>query len=435
VGWDFQIVQITAAGTFGNVCVAFDWRSKKFYALKVLKERFKDNRKVLARTRDEATMLAAMNHPNILKVHEFLEVDDRPLVVMEWVQGCSLQDLVDCNPQGIDAPIALEMIRQASNGLHAAYHTPAAGTTRPMNVIHRDIKPSNLLISLAGDLKVVDFGIARATFEGKASETVSMVLGARAYMAPERLDGAGDSPLLDVYALGLVLYELLKGERIKLSLRPNVHPRQMHDALEALKLRGLTPVQERATRELIGAMTAYATAERPSAQVVAERIGMLLREPADLARFANQHVRPIFEANSLIDPRSMPEYRDVEFVDRMGATAPGGTPDIDVRLRQFLATPGWAQRVEELWTLLLLNPAWSAAPFLEWLASRKSLWWQFWQPQSQASVAQKIALLRILACRFDDEVRKQVVRFRSDPSPQVRKLAEALLTAEENTGF
>lgn len=434
--WDFQIVQITAAGTFGNVCVAFDWTTKHFYALKVLKERFKHNRKVLARTRDEAIVLSAMKHPNILRVHELLEVDDRPVVVMEWVQGCSLQDLVDCTPRGIDAPVALELVRQAAEGLHAAWTTLHPRTREPMHVIHRDIKPSNMLLSLAGELKVVDFGIARATFEGKNSETVSMVLGARAYMAPERLDGAGDTPRLDVYALGLVLYELLRGERIKLSLRPNVHGRQLADALDLLDLRGLTKDGERLLRELVMAMTAYDPSDRPDAADVVARIGEMLGDDTpDLSRFANQHVRPIFEANSLVDPRTMPEYADVAFLDAMGPTKPGGSAEIDTQLRAFLDTPGWAHRVEELWTLLLLNPQWTAAPFVEWLGKRKSQWWQFWQPSNLASVPQKIALLRILASRIDDDIRPHVRRFKADPNPSVRKLAEALLVAEENTGF
>ncbi|MCB9675628.1 MAG: serine/threonine protein kinase [Alphaproteobacteria bacterium] len=437
MAWDFQIVQVTAAGTFGTVCVAFDWTSRRFYALKVLKDRFKHNRKVLTRTHDEATMLAKIEHPNILKVYEMLEVDERPVVVMEWVQGCSLQDLVDCHPEGIDGRVSLELIRQSARALHAAYSAPSGATGAPMHIIHRDIKPSNILLSLQGGVKVVDFGIARGDFEGKRSETVSMVLGARAYMAPERLDGAPDGPRLDVYALGLVFYELLKGDRIKLSMRPNVHARQMADALAALEIRGLSPAGEKALRDLLGHMTTYDRHKRPDAVQVEQRALQILNHEGglpDMERFANDHVRPIFEANSLIDPRATQDYEELAFLDAMGPTRPGGDPAIDAKLRRFLATPGWAARVEELWTLLLLNPSWTAEPFIEWLDKRKAQWWQFWQ-QNTATVPQKIALLRILACRFDDDVRRRVMRFKADPNPRVRKLAEQLLTAEEVTGF
>ncbi|MCA9571040.1 MAG: serine/threonine protein kinase, partial [Myxococcales bacterium] len=189
MGWDFQIVQVTAAGTFGTVCVAFDWTSKRFYALKVLKERFKTHEKVLARSRDEAAMLAAMDHPNILQVHELFHVDERPVIVMEWIQGCSLQDLVDCSTTGLPAATALEIVRQGCLALDAAYNAPEPHTGQPMRIIHRDLKPSNMLLSLRGVVKVVDFGIAKAAFGGRESKTVSMVLGSRDYMAPERLDG------------------------------------------------------------------------------------------------------------------------------------------------------------------------------------------------------------------------------------------------------
>ncbi|MEZ4322062.1 MAG: serine/threonine-protein kinase, partial [Myxococcota bacterium] len=378
MAWDFQIVQVTAAGTFGTVCVAFDWSSRSFYALKVLKDRFKHNRKVLTRTRDEATMLANLQHPNILRVVDALEVDERPVVVMEWVQGCSLQDLVDCNPAGLDGPYALELVRQAARALHAAWSAPSGATGAPMRIIHRDIKPSNLLLSLSGVLKVVDFGIARGDFEGKQAETVSMVLGARAYMAPERLDGAPDGPRLDVYALGLVLVELLKGERLKLSMRPNVHERQIADALKALVIRGMSPEAEHHLRKLLADMTRYERDDRPDAVDVEQRALRILEHDGgipDMERFANDFVRPIFEANSLIDPRTTDDYAELEFLDRLGPTKPGGDPDIDRQLRRFLAEPGWASRVEELWTLLLLNPSWTATPFLDWLDKRKAQWW------------------------------------------------------------
>jgi len=437
VAWDFQIVQVTAAGTFGTVCVAFDWSTRRFYALKVLKDRFKHNRKVLTRTHDEATMLAKMQNANILRVHEMLEVGDRPVVVMEWVQGCSLQDLVDCNPQGLTGPHALELVRQTAWALHAAYNTPAGATGAAMKVIHRDIKPSNILFSLQGIVKVVDFGIARGDFEEKRSETVSMVLGARAYMSPERLDGAPDSPKLDVYALGLVLYELLRGERIKLSMRPNVHTRQMADALDALPIHGMSAEGARTLRYLIAELTHYEPEDRPDAIDVAKRALYILDLEGgvpDMVAFANSHARPIFEANSLIDPRSIQDYDELAFIDQIGPTRPGGDPAIDRKLRAFLAEPGWADHVEELWTLLLLNPRWTSRPFVDWLDKRKASWWQFWQ-QSNATVPQKIALLRILSCRFDAEAKRRVLRFKSDANPRVRKLANALLTAEEATHF
>ncbi len=437
MGWDFQIVQVTAAGTFGTVCVAFDWTSRKFYALKVLKERFKQNDKVLARARDEAKLLSAMKHPNILRVHELFEVDGRPVIVMQWIQGCALHDLLDCTDGGLPYDVALDVVRQGCTGLDAAYRALAPGSGQPMRIIHRDLKPSNLLLSLRGVVKVVDFGIAKAVFHGRESDTVSMVLGTRAYMAPERLDGQNETAKLDIYAMGIILYELLQGEPPKLSLRPRVHGLQARDAAKALAPAGCPPEILGAIRQLWLEMVSYEPAGRLQAHEVVARIDALTARMGgrpDMAAFANTYVRPVFEANSLVDPRTHEAYPELAFIDAIGPTPPGGDPHIDRTLTRFLHTPGWERRVEELWTLLLLNPSWTARPFLRWLERKRAHWWQFWQ-DSHATVPQKIALLRILSCRMDDEVRARVKRFLHDPDPRVRRLAKALLAAEEVSAF
>lgn len=438
MGWDFQIVQVTAAGTFGTVCVAFDWTSRRFFALKVLKERFAEHDKVLARSRDEATLLAAMDHPNILAVHDRFDVAGRPVILMEWVQGCSLADLMEVRVEGLPTAIALAILRQAATALEAVHRTPDPRTGRPMHIIHRDLKPSNLLLSLAGEVKVVDFGIARAVFDDKQSNTVSMVLGSRDYMAPERLDGQDDTPRIDVYALGLIAYELLTGQRLVLSLRPRVHAAQKDDALKDLPLVDCPEPLRASVAQLLEDMLRYEPTNRLDMRQLLHRLQSLQRSLGprpDLVAFANQHVRPIFDANSLADPRAHEAYPELSFLDAIGPTPPGGDPQVDRRLAAFLARPGWETRVEELWTLLLLNPSWSPRPFLRWLDRRKEPWWQFWQ-QGGPTTEQKIALLRILACRVDGpEVRRRVERFRQDPDRRVRRLADALLTAEEITSF
>lgn len=437
MGWDFQIVQVTAAGTFGTVCVAFDWTSRRFYALKVLKQHFSSHDKVLARSRDEARMLAAMNHPNILEVHDTFDVDGRPIIVMEWVQGCSLEALMECSIGGLPCATALEIVRQAAVALDAAYTSPDPRGGEPMRIIHRDLKPSNILLSISGRVKVVDFGIAQGMFGGKESKTVSMVLGSRDYMAPERLDGLEDTPRLDVYALGLILYELLHGTCITLSLRPRVHTAQKQDALGALDLVDCPGPVEPAIQQLLEDMLRYDPANRLDIRQLLARVTSLLNqlEVPDMRGFANREVRPVFEANSLRDPRSHEDYPELAFLDAIGPTPPGGDASIDVRLKKFINSPGWERRVEELWTLLLLNPSWTARPFLDWLDRRRAQWWQFWQ-QNGATVPQKIALLRILACRIDGpSVRRRVKRFTLDPDKRVRALAGQLLLAEEVTAF
>lgn len=434
MAWDFQIVQITAAGTFGTVCVAFDWNSRAFYALKVLKERFEGNRNVVARTHDEATMLSLIQHENVLQVHALLEAARRTVVVMEWIQGCSLQDLLEVSPSGLAGPVAAELVRQSARGLHAAYHAP--GPTGPMHIIHRDLKPSNILISIDGAVRVVDFGIARGQFQGKSDETDSMVLGARPYMAPERLDGAEDAPSLDVYSLGVMLFELLDGEPLKLSMRPLVHPRQVDDGLARLRIQGFSPEGVAYLQHLLKKMLSYHPADRPTAGEVDALLRKLLSAQGierPLDELVRRRVQPIFEANSLIDPRQHDAYPGLAFLDAIGPTEPGGNPDIDRELQRFLNREDWSHRVDDLWRMLLLNPDWSARPFIDWLDKRQPRW-RFWLA-NQATVSQRIALLRILGSRIDDPVRQRIRRFTNDAHPNVKKLARALLQVEEITGF
>lgn len=436
MAWDFQIVQITAAGTFGTVCVAFDWETRAFYALKVLKEHFQHNRSVVARTHDEATMLSHIRHENVLEVHALLNAARRTVVVMEWIQGCSLADLLEVTPKGLDGPVAAELIRQTARGLYAAYQAPEGPGGAPMRIIHRDLKPSNILLSLDGAVKVVDFGVAGGQFQGKSTETDSMVLGARPYMAPERLDGAEDAPDLDVYSLGVVLFELLDGEPLNLSLRPAVHPRQVQDGLARLQIRGFSPEGAAYLRHLLEKMLSYEPSYRPKAG----EIDVLLRKLFEAQGITNplgdlveRRVRPIFEANSLADPRVHDAYPGLAFLDHIGPTEPGGNPDIDRELTRFLNRQDWSHRVDELWRMLLLNPCWSARPFIVWLDGRAPRW-RFWET-TQATVSQRIALLRILGSRIDDEVRLRIKRFTNDGHPNVRKLARALLQVEDITSF
>ena len=180
----YKLEEICAAGTFGTVCVARDLHNGKLYALKVLKRAHMHRPRVIARTRDEASIMSRLTCNGIAEVDGLVEIDGRLLVVMEWVRGVSLEQLLQHHTEGLPLGVALLLIRDAADALGNAYRALPPDGGPPMGIIHRDIKPSNMLLSVEGKLTIVDFGIAHGTFEGKEAKTMSMVLGARGYLAP-----------------------------------------------------------------------------------------------------------------------------------------------------------------------------------------------------------------------------------------------------------
>src|SRR5687768_12433884 len=190
----YEILEILGEGSFGTVCVgrAQNDPSKRKVALKVLKPAYTNNKKILNRTRDEARLLSQISHPNIVRVEALARFNSRTTMVMEYVEGVSLDQLLIRFKDGLPGAVGIEVTRLMCLALHVAFAEAIGEDGRPMRVIHRDIKPSNVLLSVHGEVKVVDFGIAKGEFEGREAETESVVMGSRPYMAPERLDGMND---------------------------------------------------------------------------------------------------------------------------------------------------------------------------------------------------------------------------------------------------
>ncbi len=329
----FEILEILGEGSFGTVCVArvsTDPLRRKV-ALKILKGAYAANKKILNRTRDEARLLSRINHPNIVRVERLMEVSGRPIVVMEHVQGVSLDQLLLRFKEGLPAAIALEMTRQTCLALHIAYAEALGDDGRPMRVIHRDIKPSNIMLSIHGEVKVLDFGIARGEFEGREAHTESVVMGSRPYMAPERLDGISDSPGVDVYSAGMSLFELLTGRTMSLSINPVSHDQAMTRQLGHIEVQGMTDAATEDLRNLLRRMCAYTRDYRPSASDCARDVEQLLyaidpRYRIGLEEFARTTVLPIYESRPRITPEdALQEQGDEEFLAEVtGAlTTPG----------------------------------------------------------------------------------------------------------------
>jgi serine/threonine protein kinase len=163
----------------------------------------------------EAKLAAQLNHPNIVQIFDFGEADDAYFLAMEYIDGPNLRVLLKrASQQGMTLPPALcaRLVSAACEGLAFAHDFADPNTGEPLGLIHRDISPDNVLVSRQGAVKVVDFGIAKAA--GQSHKTQSGVIkGKLAYMPPEQVRAKAMDRRVDVYALGVVLYELLTGHK------------------------------------------------------------------------------------------------------------------------------------------------------------------------------------------------------------------------------
>jgi serine/threonine protein kinase len=433
----FEVLEIRASGAYATVCRARrsgDGLGREV-AVKALRATLVNNARALARTRDEARLLARLSHPNIVRVEELLSLDRRPVLVLEWVEGVSLRELLECHRSGVPIEAVLEIISQASRALDAAWNAPGDGD-QPLRIVHRDIKPGNLLVSQHGRLKVVDFGLSRGEYFERETTTVSTVLGSMGYMAPERfMTGIGDDPAIDIYALGLCLIELAAGRLPLLARDPTTHDRAIRGIAGELKPQNLDPVHQQIFQQLVVDMCRFDPTCRPQHAALRDRIDALLSSAglvADLPTFAAQFVVPMVDGRPKIEPRQHSKWEEVAFLeDPPKPKEPRAQQCLkdeikaDRRVHRFLNQPDWAHRKRELKWLLALHPQWTAAPFLDVLYRTTKPWWLFWV--QAASIDEVVVALEILRHRPAAEVGPYAQQLRSHNDKRVSDAATVLV--------
>lgn len=162
---------------------------------------------------DEAMLVARLEHPNVVHVHELGEEDGLLYLSMEYVEGETLQTLgrEAFRRDGVPLDVVLRIIVDAARGLDAAHELRGDDGT-PLGVVHRDVSPHNLMIARNGTTKLLDFGVAKVTSRMSETTTTGVRKGRVAFMAPEQLNGGAVDRRADVFALGVVLYQLLTGK-------------------------------------------------------------------------------------------------------------------------------------------------------------------------------------------------------------------------------
>lgn len=217
-GRQFQFVRRIGSGGFGDVYLAEMSSSSgfaKMVAVKLLKVDMANNPNVAQRMRDEARLLGMLRHKTIVRADDLINLQGRTAVIMEYVPGCNLSSAIDPgrNTGAFPHRAIVGVIRNIASALDVAYHRPSPVTGNPLGVLHRDIKPGNVRITPDGEVKVLDFGIARSEGISREAETTEYQLGSLNYMAPELLNSGDASPASDIYSLGVTFYECLARER------------------------------------------------------------------------------------------------------------------------------------------------------------------------------------------------------------------------------
>jgi len=197
----YKITEKLGEGGMGEVYLAQDTKLKRQVAIKFLPEHLTKDKENVERFEREAEAAAALNHPNIVTIHDVIEEDGQICIVMEYVKGETLRELLTANGQQPTAN-CIDIITQIAEGLFKAHKA---------GIVHRDIKPENIIIDQDARVKILDFGLAKLKGVSKLTKE-SSTLGTIHYMAPEQLQGTEVDNRSDIWSLGVVLYEMLTGE-------------------------------------------------------------------------------------------------------------------------------------------------------------------------------------------------------------------------------
>jgi eukaryotic-like serine/threonine-protein kinase len=196
----YRILEKIASGGMADIYLGEDLKLKRKVAVKILSRNYAGDRNFVARFKSEAQVLAKLKHPNIVDIYDWGKSDDSYFIIMEYIDGMSLKELID-RKGALDSKVSTHLVIQICEALLFAHNN---------NLIHRDVKPQNILITSETIVKVTDFGIAKS-LNTDITKTLNIV-GTAHYISPEQARGSALDNRTDIYSLGVVFYEMLTGD-------------------------------------------------------------------------------------------------------------------------------------------------------------------------------------------------------------------------------
>jgi serine/threonine protein kinase len=209
---EYQLFSELARGGMGSVYLARrrdEGEHGRWFAIKVMHARFHTDMDARLMMLDEAHTAARVRHPHVASVVDVGSCDQGYYLVMEYVEGCSLQQLLACNPMQRPPRLIVPILLDVLSGLHAA-HTLRDPSGEPYDIVHRDVSPHNVLVGVEGAAKITDFGIAKARDRYTATDLGSRK-GKASFMAPEQFLGDDADLRVDIWAAGVTLFTALTG--------------------------------------------------------------------------------------------------------------------------------------------------------------------------------------------------------------------------------
>ena len=231
LGGRYELLGHLGKGGMAYVHHAHDKNLQRDVAIKILRDSLIEDPEFQARFLHEARSAANLTHPNIVTIYDFGYDNGRYFIVMEYIEGTDLKSLILRNNR-LNPEEAVDLMIQISAGVGYAHRA---------GLVHCDLKPQNILVGHDNRVKITDFGIARALASIRPDEYSQIVWGSPTYFAPEQAAGASPSPASDVYALGVILFEMLTGRPPFVATDP-VLLAKLHQVASPPPLRHLNPV-------------------------------------------------------------------------------------------------------------------------------------------------------------------------------------------------